>query len=83
MSAIRLRLPDSIHNRARILAWLMFAGGAAVGHAAVTLTPTHDGRIPDEGTLVYCPTFLAVWVGSAEVMTPFPIRQSPQGTGLR
>lgn len=62
----------------RHLAWLMFAVCGVPAQAAVTLTPTHDGRIPDEGTRVYCPTFLAVWVGSAEVMTPFPIRQSPQ-----
>ncbi len=42
---------------------LLVMGICAVSHAGVTLTPTSDSELPADGTLVYCPTFLAAWDG--------------------
>ena len=47
----------------RYLACLVVAGLCVIAHAGVTLTPTTDAELPVDGTLVYCPTFLAVWDG--------------------
>ena len=50
-------------NTCSHVACLVVAALCATTHATVTITPTTDADLPVDGTLVYCPTFLAVWDG--------------------